>query len=103
LIEKALRKNGSTTTIDLIVTTGSKKNEITGFDKWRERINVRIKEKPMDGKANDAIIHLFSNIFGVKSHNVKIISGLKTHQKTVEIDDDYNKVKKTLCEILGKD
>jgi uncharacterized protein (TIGR00251 family) len=102
LIEKALRKKGSATTIDLIVTTGSKKIGITGFDKWRSCINVRIKEKPVQGKANEAIIRLVSNVVRVTSQKVRIISGLKSNQKTVEIDTDYNEVKNTLLEIIGK-
>lgn len=44
---------------------------------------VWIKEKPIDGKANDFLVKLLRKYFKVK--NLKIISGLKSRNKIVEI------------------
>lgn len=48
---------------------------------------VSVKEPPMDGKANKAIIKLLAHHFGVPQASVRIIVGLGTKEKVVEIND----------------
>ncbi len=48
-----------------------------GFEAW-------IKEKPIDGKANSAIIKLFKKLLGKR---IKIISGLSSSRKIIEVTD----------------
>jgi uncharacterized protein (TIGR00251 family) len=43
---------------------------------------VSIKEKPIEGKANTAIVKLFKKELGKK---IRIIKGLKTNEKVIEI------------------
>ncbi|MDR3547688.1 MAG: DUF167 domain-containing protein [Candidatus Pacebacteria bacterium] len=47
---------------------------------------VSIKESPVDGKANEAIIRLLAEHFHTKAYNVRIVSGHTSKQKVVEID-----------------
>jgi len=46
---------------------------------------VSVKAAPTDGKANDAIVHIVAKYFKVHARNVRIISGITTSQKIVEI------------------
>jgi len=48
-------------------------------------IKVRIKEIPENGKANKAVIALFSRTFKIPKSNIKIIKGEKSKNKTLEI------------------
>jgi len=46
---------------------------------------VSVKEPPVEGKANDAIIDLLSEYFQVTKAKIKIVKGLKGKNKVVEI------------------
>lgn len=74
-------KNGSI--FDIKVITKSSKNEII-FD--NNIIKVKITEIPENGKANKAIIDLFSKTFKIPKNKITIIKGLKTSNKTIKID-----------------
>ena len=103
MIEQVIRKAGSSTAIDILVTTGSKREEISGFDEWRKRLIVRIKERPMEGKANAAVTRFFSELFGIPRRGVRITSGQKTNQKTLEVDRAVEEVTAALKAVLGQD
>ena len=47
---------------------------------------VSVKEPPVQGRANRAIIKLLAEYFGVPSGGVRIVSGHTSRQKIVEID-----------------
>lgn len=62
---------------------GKKENKII---KLSENIfEVRVKEPPEEGRANEAIIKLVADYFNVPKSRVKIISGGKNKQKILEI------------------
>ncbi len=48
-------------------------------------LKVRVKAKPVEGKANSEVIELLARHFGVKEISVKIIRGANSNKKTVEI------------------
>ena len=49
---------------------------------------VRVKEPPKEGKANQAIIKLLAQHFGVPQSRVRILSGFRTKHKVIEIKED---------------
>ena len=58
----------------------------TGFaGKHGERLKVRLQARAVDGKANEALIDFLAGHFGVPRRSVRILSGLKSRQKRVEI------------------
>ncbi len=77
----AIGKKGQGTLIDISVTPNAGITEISGYDSWRKRIIVRIKERPLENRANLEVISLFSKILGVE---VKIVRGAKSSKKTLE-------------------
>lgn len=50
---------------------------------------VSIKEPPVQGMANKAIIKVLSEYFSVSQSDVKIISGNFSKNKIIEIKDNY--------------
>lgn len=46
---------------------------------------VRVKEPPIDGKANQAVVKLLAKHFSVAKSDIKIIGGPKFKEKIVEI------------------
>jgi uncharacterized protein (TIGR00251 family) len=102
-LEEIIRRSGDATAIDISVTTGSGKDEITGASEWRSRIVVRVKEKPIQGTANAATVRLFSEILGVPAKDLRITSGKKSSLKTIMVERDIEEVKVGLAQILGED
>jgi uncharacterized protein (TIGR00251 family) len=79
---KAVKEVENGILVDIEVSTKSNKFEITGYNDWRERIEIRIKSPPLKGKANKEIINEFSKI---TKKDVEIVSGHKSRQKTLKI------------------
>lgn len=63
----------------LKVKTNAKENKIELKDNV---YYVSIKEKPVEGKANKAIVKLFKKEL---NKNIRIIKGLKSREKIIEI------------------
>lgn len=69
--------------VELHVQPGASRTEFAG--KHGERLKVRLQARAVDGKANDALIEFLAAHFGVSRRNVRIVSGLKSRQKRVQI------------------
>lgn len=46
---------------------------------------VSVKEPPVEGRANAAVVRALAGYFGVPQMNVRIVSGFSSRSKTVEI------------------
>lgn len=91
---KAIKKAENGILVDIEVSPKSKNFEIAGYNKWRERIEVKIKSPPLKGKANHELVKGFSNLTKCQ---VEIVAGLKSQHKTLKI---YNITKKELLLII---
>ena len=49
------------------------------------RYIIRVKEKAIEGRANDAVIALLSKHFGVPKNNITVIMGAKNRNKIIAI------------------
>ena len=84
--------------IDIEVSPNFNKFQISGFNEWRNRFEIRIKQVPQKGKANKEIVKELSKIFNC---DVSISKGEKSSQKTivcynVSIDDILEKLSEIL-------
>ncbi|MBI2658114.1 DUF167 domain-containing protein [Candidatus Woesearchaeota archaeon] len=68
----------------IIVKPNSKENKIEGFDKEKDAYRLSIKARPENNKANIKVIKFLSKLLKKK---VKIIAGLKSREKLIEISD----------------
>ena len=65
------------------VKPGSKKNSVEKIDD--EHMVVRVKEKAIEGRANDAVIAQLSEYFNIPRGRIKVIVGLKSRNKIIDI------------------
>jgi hypothetical protein len=70
-------------TLTVKATPRANKSEIVGPDPdW---LRVRIQAPPVDGKANAALIELFSKTFDIQKRAVEILSGDTSRLKRVRL------------------
>jgi len=60
-------------------------SSISKVDEFGEGLKVRVKAKPVGGRANEEVLELLAAHFGVSERCVRIISGHHSKNKTVEI------------------
>ena len=53
-----------------------------------ESFIVKVKEPPKEGKANQAVIKLLAEHFGVPQSRVRILSGFRSKNKVIEVAKD---------------
>ena len=70
--------------LELHVQPGAARSEFAG--EHGSRLKVRLAARAVDGKANEALIAFLAEHYGVPKRSVRILSGLKSRQKRVEID-----------------
>jgi len=46
---------------------------------------IKVKEPPKEGKANQAVIKLLADHFGVPQSQVRILSGFRSRNKVIEV------------------
>jgi uncharacterized protein len=63
---------------------GAKRDEIVG--RLGDRLKIRVSAPPEGGKANEAICELIAAELGIKSREVRVVSGHSRAEKTIEID-----------------
>jgi len=60
------------------------KSEIAGLH--GEALKVRLTAPPVDGAANEALIRLLADTFGVPTRSITIVAGATSRTKIVQMD-----------------
>ncbi len=81
--------------VDILVSTGASSFSINSYNQWRKRIKITVRSPPKKGKANQEIIQEFTSL---TQHEVKIVSGIKSREKTIKI---YGMTKNDLSQIIN--
>ncbi len=68
--------------MDILVSPRSGTSKVEGFDQWRQRVTVKVRAPPADGRANREIIDLFATLTGSE---VGISHGAGGRMKTLRI------------------
>jgi len=71
--------------IKIKVFPGSKKDEI--IKKSEDRFEIKVKEKPVMGQANQAVVWMLAVHFGISKDKIRIMRGWKQRNKLIEIID----------------
>jgi len=71
--------------IDLKITPGASKNEITGYK--GKRLCIRIAAPPEDGKANECLCRFLAKVLGCTKNEVILIKGERSRFKTISIPE----------------
>jgi len=84
-MKEAIKQTQDGVILDLDVSPGAKETAIKGYNPWRKRIEIRLSERAEKGKANDQLVLFLSDLFGVNSRNIRIMTGLTNSRKSVKI------------------
>jgi len=71
--------------IQVKVKPSSKTEEIS---QEGDNFIVKVKEPPKEGKANQAVIKLLAEHFGVPQSQVRILSGFRSRNKVIEVAEE---------------
>ncbi len=64
------------------VVSNSSKSDV---QKRGDKFKVKVKAKPLKGKANQEVVSALADYFEVSKNSVKIVCGLTSSKKVVEI------------------
>lgn len=67
----------------LHIQPGAKQEEIVGI--YNDRLKIRLKVAPIEGKANKALIKFLARVFAVPASQIEVKQGASSRQKTVLI------------------
>ena len=70
--------------LKIVCQPGAKKNLVK---EEKESLKVFVTARPVDGKANQAVVEILAEHFGVKKSRIEIIKGLKSRNKTISITE----------------
>ena len=71
--------------IKIRVVPNSKKESIQQIDSTTYKIKVR--EKAIEGRANEAVLRLIAKHVGISMADVKIVHGFKSREKVISIKE----------------
>ena len=71
--------------IQVKVKPNSKTDEVS---REGDSFIVKVKEPPKEGKANQAVIKLLAEHFSVPQNQVKILSGFRSRNKVIEVEEE---------------
>jgi uncharacterized protein (TIGR00251 family) len=67
------------------VQPGARRTEVVG--RHGDALKVRIAAPPIDGRANDAVLALVSEEFGLARRDVELVSGPSSRRKRIRLGD----------------
>ena len=74
---------GKKATFKIKVVAGASKNEIVG--RYGDALKIKIAAAPEKGKANEELTRFLAKEFKLPSRNIRIIKGMSSPLKTIEI------------------
>jgi uncharacterized protein (TIGR00251 family) len=77
------RRDGDDLVIELRVQPRASRSGLDGL--YDGRLKVRLQAPPVDGRANDALVALMAEVFGVPRARIVIEQGLAGRDKRVRI------------------
>ena len=72
--------------VDVEVTPQSKRSGIKGINTWRSRLSIAVRAEARDGRANQAVLHVFSRLLEIDTNRVSIVAGQRSTLKSVRIE-----------------
>jgi uncharacterized protein len=77
---------GQTVFVHLRLQPRASKNEVIGVGADSNHLRVRVTAPPVDDAANAALLKFLAGFFEIKKSSIRIKSGLRSRNKTVEVD-----------------
>ena len=74
---------GTVVRVSVHVQPRASRSEIIG--QHGAALKVRLQAPPVDGAANEALVHLLADSLGVPRGSVRVVAGVTSRTKTVEV------------------
>ncbi len=84
---------------ELHVQAGARSERVGG--NYAGALLVKVRERAIDGAANDAVIRALAHAFGVAPREVQILRGRRSPRKFVEVGGDDPRHDARLAELLS--
>jgi uncharacterized protein (TIGR00251 family) len=79
--------------LDVEVRPNSGRFEVGDYDPWTRRVKIKVRQSPLEGKANKELV---SELEGILGCGVEITAGHKSTKKTLLIKGPRREVRKRL-------
>jgi len=77
--------------IEIRLTPNASRDEVSGRME-DGRFRVKVQSPPVEGAANKRLIRFLSDKLGVSKSNIRIVTGEKSRDKTLEIKGNANEI-----------
>ena len=90
--------------IEVEVHPNSSRSAITGYNNWRNRLQISTKSLAIKGEANKEMIEIISKSFGLQKSQIEIIKGQTSRLKQVKLfNGNIEIISKKITEIISGD
>ena len=79
----SIRDSNDKVFLDVEITPNSAQSGIKGYNRWRDRLMIKLRSQAKKGRANIELIKLLSDILNIESNQLNIIKGEHSTQKTL--------------------
>lgn len=76
-------QEGDAITLKLHVQPGAKQSEIAGLHD--DALKIRLAAPPVEGRANEALLHFVAECFAVAPRYVQLVRGSQSQHKVVKV------------------
>lgn len=76
-------QKGDALTIRVYIQPGAKHSAVAGLH--GEALKIRLAAPPVEGRANEALLHFIAILFNVPVREISLMKGSKSRHKVVEI------------------
>lgn len=88
--------------IAIHITPEASRSCLLGYDQWTKNLKIAVRAKAVGGKANNAVMHVIAELFGVSKNNISVVAGQKSRTKKIMISGhDIQLIKKALSKSLS--
>ncbi len=86
-LDKIIKRTSNDVLLFVKITPNSNKNQISEVLEYNSKfyLKIKIKEMPLENKANRALVEYLSKIFDLPKSSLFIISGKTLYYKTIKI------------------
>ncbi len=90
--------------IEVEVNPNSARSAITGYNEWRDRLQISTKSAAIKGEANKEMIEILSNAFDLQKSQIEIIKGQTSKFKQVKLfNGNIKSISNKIIEISAGD
>lgn len=75
---------------------GAARTEVTGVNRWRRALQVKIAAPPREGEANDELIRFLAQVLGVPRRSIVLVKGERSSSKLVQVPIDGDEARRRL-------